>query len=350
MAVIQDFRAISESIRTARPVDPVGFERTLMALTESRRKSVWSSLHFWVTRFAMVAVIGLAISIPYWPYFGGPNVLGSGQATNVSSVGTDSGAQFKSIPTEQTMLESVTPASAAGEGSKSGLPLIATISGANAGEPAKVADTVEGKTSNSDASPDANSANKPFVMSTAPLPPIGGNIVPFKVGPPAEDAPTDTGPKHQDLITAVRSLAKQYQAKVAGERSGKTGTGSPTRTFTLVVSRANSERLVRMLRSSVGAFGSVSDVDSPSSERSYATARSAASQVSTEDLKQKLADLEAKRAALLADFYEDAKPVKEVDGEIADIRAALEKATKPVDPPAPGGTGTITVIVTVNGS
>jgi uncharacterized protein involved in exopolysaccharide biosynthesis len=54
----------------------------------------------------------------------------------------------------------------------------------------------------------------------------------------------------------------------------------------------------------------------------------AADEASPEDLQKQLADKRAKREEMLRDFYEDAKPVKEIDTEIADLEKRLKERTK----------------------
>jgi hypothetical protein len=134
--------------------------------------------------------------------------------------------------------------------------------------------------------------------------------------------------------TSISDMEAQVRAVVS---AGKGTIGNVSRAngeskFTVSLDGSTADAVILSLRKILGNSGSVLSLSSFGSERmvskSVGVPGAAGEESSPEDLQKQLADKRAKREELLRDFYEDAKPVKEIDTEIADLEKRLKERTK----------------------
>jgi hypothetical protein len=161
---------------------------------------------------------------------------------------------------------------------------------------------------------------------------FNGPVVPMAVEPlPGATsfemrAPSDPG--------SVTDLEAQVRAVISAEKGtiGNVSRAPGESKFTVALDGSTADAVIISLRKILGSSGSVLALSSFSSERlaskSVAPPGAASDESSPEDLQKQLAEKRVKREELLRDFYEDAKPVKEIDTDIADLEKRLKERSK----------------------
>jgi hypothetical protein len=147
--------------------------------------------------------------------------------------------------------------------------------------------------------------------------PIQGKITPFNPPVPGDDS---SAPPLEELARSVTALASQFRAETLADTELAGAPGKRGRSFVFSVRAEYANSFVTKLRSSVGAYGSVSPPSALTKSKSSVT---------TEDvskLQAEMEDLNIQREGLLKDFYEDAKPVVDITKRIDDLRERIEKA------------------------
>jgi len=331
---LQDFRELQSAFRTAVEPPVLGMERTMLALVEKKRTPWWNGVGMNVLKVAFaLGVAGLLLV---------PNQNGGlfSQLQTAAVPATKSAEYTKSA----TLEKSETPAAATANGEVS----------ANAkalAESMLQRNSVESKTANKipeiQGPPvDVNrlkmyaaeealartrgatgAAGDMGAMPAGPLPsPMGGRLRPFAPGDPSE---LDASRTLDQLVLAVKSIAKQYRATLVTESAISAGKG---KSFVYSVLGSNAIPFIRQLRLSIGQFGSVSEprpAGAQSANPRNLARPTTADDIPLEDLEKELQALNERRVVLLTEFYEDAKPVKELDTQIDAIKKRIADAKKP---------------------
>ncbi|MDX2064760.1 MAG: hypothetical protein SFX74_03350 [Fimbriimonadaceae bacterium] len=352
-----DFQGISAALRDEAPTMVIGKERTLMSLNDPANRPTWRGPVSMLVRFGLAAGVAILIFAPQ-VYFGGglPALLNtaseagtkaaqaSGTLSEMSGVAEGSvatksdgaepyagdsnrdGSVAGSMPTPESVLKAPMATKRAAGSATLGpvgvipdkvtrypqpkVPHLAT--------PERARERAEAEYRSRAGGTDRPAGGAVPLERLEGLPsPIQGKIAPFNPPMPTDDP---SAPPLEELARSVTSLASQFRAETIADTELAGAPGKRGRSFVFSVRAEYANSFVTKLRSSIGAYGSVS---APSlMTRSKVT-------VPAEDvakLQSEMEDLIIQREGLLKDFYEDAKPVVEVTKRIDDLRARIEKA------------------------
>lgn len=330
---LQDFRDLQSAFRTAVEPPVLGMERTMLALVEKKRTPWWNGVGLNVLKVAIaLGVAGLLLV---------PNQNGSLFSQLQTAAVPANSAEFTK---SATLEKSETPAAAAAsaEVSSNARALAESMLQRNSvesktaskipeiqGPPVDVnrlkmyaAEEALARTRGA-----TGAAGDMAAMPAGPLPsPMAGRLRPFAPGDPSE---LDASRTLDQLVLAVKSIAKQYRATLVTESAISAGKG---KSFAYSVLGSNAIPFIRQLRLSIGEFGSVSE-PRPAGAQSASPRNLArpttADDIPLEDLEKELQALNERRVVLLTEFYEDAKPVKELDTQIDAIKKRIADAKKP---------------------
>lgn len=162
--------------------------------------------------------------------------------------------------------------------------------------------------------------------------PFNGPVVPMVVEPLPGTASFEM--RSPSDPTSISDMEAQVRAVVSAGKGtiGNVNRANGESKFTVSLDGSTADAVILSLRKILGNSGSVLSLSSFGSDRmaskAVAPPGAAADEASPEDLQKQLADKRAKREEMLRDFYEDAKPVKEIDTEIADLEKRLKERTK----------------------
>lgn len=340
------FAAISSVLRneSVEP-QPIGFERTLLALAEAERVRTTPPWLVWVPRLVAAGAVCAVVALP--SYFAKP------QPQNDASVA--------SLPTGSAM-KSASPME------MQAVPQMGTgaiLYSADKDDAFRVQREAQNqyamdraRTSMAAYAPDRNpdfSAPSAQPRRNVPMPPsLGGSmatrgpiepVLPpgFDVQPlPSAGAPAEAEAKVMNapkadiefLDKAVRQAATALKGQIVGSSKLANASGITGRTILVSLTAKEATVFADRVKKIVGQYGSVSDPidEKPEPKRIMAKPSNASPQQSSAsadaasppDMQKQIDDLKAKREELLKEFYEDAKPVKEIDGQIADLQKQLD--------------------------
>lgn len=339
------FEALSSVLRH-EVTEPrsIGFERTLMAMAEAERVTRRPAWLPWIPRLVAAAAVCAVVAFP--AFF----VNDKGMAESAAKEG-----DFVAMNREQKQV---------GAAAKIYSP---DVNGAaaltNLQEKAKGPVSVEASPQETNAqqmyTPDATlrAPIPPFTMKGRAVPPVprgmGGRLPPGPITPMVPDniqaLPSVGGTMVETakaskadldgLEKAIRQAASAAKGQIVGVSKLANAEGATGRTILVSLSPADAAAFADRARKLIGASGSVSDpidqVVEPTRVAFRATKSTpqadAAFQTSDKnreagDPKKRIEELKAKRVELLKEYYEDAKPVKEIDDEIASLQKKSEPA------------------------
>ncbi|CAN5595882.1 hypothetical protein BH11ARM2_BH11ARM2_05080 [soil metagenome] len=344
----EQFAAISSVLRNevAEP-RPIGFERTLMALAEAEKVRTTPPWMVWIPRVIAAAAVCAVVAIPSF-FVKEPGLPSSDMAMK--------SAATASAPTMEGFKAKADTGAMVYSSDRDDNPALRTPPGAGAYAPDRMGmatriytpDRVQTQTGPPMAMPPTVGTPMPprlrgSMTKSGPIEPF----VPMQVEPlPATGAVGSEGrvlnaPKAdlEFLEKAIRQAATASKGLIVGVSKLANASGVTGRTILVSLAPADAAAFAERVKKLVGAYGSVSDpIDaSPEPKRIALKAAPAAAKpnasasadaVALGEVKKQIDDLKAKREELLKDYYEDAKPVKEIDAQIADLQKQSEAQSR----------------------
>ncbi len=331
---LEDFRELQSAFRTAVQPPVMGMERTMLALVEKKRTPWWNGVGLNVLKVALALGIAGLLLVPNqnWNSLSQPQVASLAQHKS-TTFGSPEEFTKSAAPTADA------PPSGAVSANAQALAESVLERNAKSGEPKLKIPEIQGPPVDPNrlkmyAAEEAlartrsvNGGGGSMTMPTGPLPsPMAGKLRPFS---PADLAEIDGGRSLDELVLVVKSIAKQYRASLVSET---VGSRAKSKFFVYSVIGSNASPFVRQLRASLGQFGSVTDslpADGASTSTNNLARPTTADDIPVDELEKELQALNERRVVLLTEFYEDAKPVRELDTEIEAVKKRIAEAKKP---------------------
>lgn len=341
-AIARDFERISDSIRAATPpVSVRGYEDTLLALAsrEQARRRNWGR---WFPRLALAGIGAVAV---------GALALNQLNLNDPTKQATPASKALMAAHKEFGTTEGVDRGSTgqANLGAAGGSEQLAFSdpAGTGLGGPDGSASTQRAPIERAPGQPplmalDPTPATSP---TPAPTPPMSGTPAPVPANPfrmPTDPLPSAlTGevvpirpeiPPGEMLSNIDPAVLRKRIETLTKDRSGRI-VRQQGDTILVSVPATGAASLRADLLVAIASAGTVSEPVAPPepavAAKSAANVPAELRGQSREQLQTRRQELVTKRSELLTQFYDDAKPVKEVDQQIRDVDAALQALDAP---------------------
>ena len=293
-AMAADFQAISRVLKQEAIAPPAqGMEATLFRLQATRPKSNWRWVPAFGGGFALAAALALFVVVPLLR-----SGAGGSETVAMRAILPNAGSTFAAPMAADSAL------SKAPEGETVPQPAAERKAVANA--PAGAAEKAPEK---------LGPKYDPVVPTLPGVLPMAGTATPGIGGKGAE--------------ATVRELVATMKGRIVKSTVSPDATGR-SKTLLISVATEKAETLFNRLRSALASLADVGEPYDDPSERPKVAARADVGMRSLDDMESEMAALRARKADLLAQFFEDAKPVQEVQNQITDLQKKID-AKKAVD-------------------